>query len=488
MPEISRTELSRRSFLQLSCASLAACGLHLALNRPARAEVADPESAEPDLFYMEGFTEAVKEPDVQQYARTGALPFWVAGMFAGSWLHNLNFNTLPPDLIKYYQNAGNTYRNLVGAQSIWETIPRSVRIGGPEALREFRASRDWSHFVPRSLGGSDSANAGIFEKKLLNQIRGAAPMTAEEIARARFALNTAAVRQGLFLTARVVLVGALAALVVEITLTLLEYGLQYHEGKITQADLYSQVGQHLLQSTGIAIVASGLISGLTIVFPPLLPIIGALALPMAFASFALIGYRFYTLNTEWMQRVGLAPLQEAWNESKAIPNQVWGEAATTLAEFRVQLGDASGWVLQEASDISKWVLEGVGDASEWALQGVGDLSEDAWQGVGGTSRSVIQGTRGISIRTWQGAGGLSDDALEGIGDFSERSLHGVGDFSERALQGAGELSHGALESLEEFPGGAWDTAGDSSDKALQKAQEILEDAEEILRNVWPFGE
>ena len=98
MPESSRTELSRRSFLQLSCASLAACGLHLALNRPARAEVADPESAEPDLFYIEGFTEAVKEPDVQQYARTGALPFWVAGMFAGSWLHNLNFNTLPPDL------------------------------------------------------------------------------------------------------------------------------------------------------------------------------------------------------------------------------------------------------------------------------------------------------------------------------------------------------------------------------------------------------
>ena len=102
---------------------------------------------------------------MQQYARNRRIAF----LGGRACLQEAGCTTstsilLPPDLIRYYQNAGNTYRNLVGAQSIWETIPRSIRIGGPEALREFHASRDWSHFVPQQPRRSDSANAGIFEK------------------------------------------------------------------------------------------------------------------------------------------------------------------------------------------------------------------------------------------------------------------------------------------------------------------------------------
>ncbi len=308
-----------------------------------------------------------------QYVRTGALPFWVSGMFAKSWLDNLNFNTLPPDLTRYYRNAGSTYRNLVGAQSIWETIPKEVRMGGPDAVRNFHSSRDWSHFIPQSLGGSDSATAGIFEDKMLNRIRGAAPMTAEEIAQARAALNTEAVRSSVRLTASSMVGGGLVVAVTEGTFAVMEYGLLYQEGKLSQAEMHSKIAQHLLQNAALAIVVTGLVVGLTIVFPPLLPVLSHMTLPMAFVSFALVGHRFYTLGTEWKQRVGIAQLQEAWDESKAVPMQVWEEASSVFARFQQQLGDASEWVLREADDVSQW-LQGT-----WGFiqVGAGRISVDA---------------------------------------------------------------------------------------------------------------
>ena len=122
---------------------------------------------------------------MQQYARTGALPLWIAGMFVNVWSRNLDFISLPPDLIAYYRRAGGASRDLAGAQDVWETIPRDIRMAGPEALREFHSGRDWSHFIPRSVNGSDSANAGIFEDSSLNRARGATPMTGEEIGLAR---------------------------------------------------------------------------------------------------------------------------------------------------------------------------------------------------------------------------------------------------------------------------------------------------------------
>ena len=150
-----------------------------------------------DVYRIEGLTEISESAAVQQYMRTGALPFWVAGIFmnqwlrqfdyekllkdalsasvvggfAGGWLQNLDFSQLPKDLTQYYQRAGAAYRGLEGAEAIWETIPAPVRMGGQEALREFHASRDWSHIVPRSMGGGDSASEGIFERASLNRAR-----------------------------------------------------------------------------------------------------------------------------------------------------------------------------------------------------------------------------------------------------------------------------------------------------------------------------
>ena len=221
---VERAKLNRRLFLQLSAASLAAGGLHVALERPALAEVPDPASEDPDLIIIDGLTEAANDPDVQQYIRTGALPFWIAGMFVNVWRTNLDFISVPRDLADYYRRAGGASRNLAGAQEIWETIPRQIRMAGPRALREFHRSRDWSHFIPRSLGGGDSAIAGIFENRLLNQIRGPNPMTDVEIEAARKALRTQALVQTVRSTATVALSGALVGTVIAGVFAVMEYG------------------------------------------------------------------------------------------------------------------------------------------------------------------------------------------------------------------------------------------------------------------------
>ncbi|MDE0206009.1 MAG: hypothetical protein OXP66_08275, partial [Candidatus Tectomicrobia bacterium] len=186
-----------------------------------------------ELYRIEGLAAIGETSAVQQYMRAGALPFWVAGIFmnqwvgqldyekllkdslaaawvtghfAAGWLQNLDFSQLPSDLLGYYQRAGAAYRSLEGAQSIWETIPEPIRMSGQEALREFHASRDWSHIVPRSLGGGDSASEGLFEMATLNRARGNATMTAAELDLARQSLGMEALRHAVEQAARVAVV------------------------------------------------------------------------------------------------------------------------------------------------------------------------------------------------------------------------------------------------------------------------------------------
>ena len=129
-----------------------------------------------DVHRIEGLTAISETTAVQQYMRTGALPFWVAGIlmnqrvrqldyetllkdmfvslsvtgrFAMGWLQNLDFSQLPTDLARYYQRAGATYRSPEGAQAIWETIPASTadeRPGGAAGIP--RLPRLESHRAP----------------------------------------------------------------------------------------------------------------------------------------------------------------------------------------------------------------------------------------------------------------------------------------------------------------------------------------------------
>ena len=213
-----------------------------------------------DAYRIEGLTRLTESAAVQQYMRTGALQFWVAGIvlnqwvrqldyeallkdllsasvvgsFTGGWLQNLDFSLLPKDLVQYYQRAGTAYRNLEGTETIWGMIPAPIRMSGQDALREFHAGRDWSHIVPRSLGGGDSANEGIFELASLNRARGDATMTPAELDLARQALSMEALRHAVEQAARVAVVSGLVAAVVEGMFAIMEEGLLYFDGEDQQ--------------------------------------------------------------------------------------------------------------------------------------------------------------------------------------------------------------------------------------------------------------
>ena len=330
---VERVDLNRRRFLQLSGASLAAGGLHVVLERPVRAETPDPAREAPDLIIIDGLTEVVNDPDVQQYIRTGALPLWVSGMFVNVWRTNLDFMSVPPDLVRYYRTAGVAWRDRAGAQAIWETIPRQVRMGGPDALRRFHSSRDWSHFIPRILGGGDSASEGIFEDRLTNIKRGPNPMTPEEIAAARRALRWQGVRDAVRLTARATVTGALVGVVTAGVFAIMEHGLSYQEGKIDQTELFDLVWQELSAGVAVGIGITGIITGLVMVFPALTTVMVTLALPLAFVSFVFLGYQFYAAAKTWMD-AGFGPLLGTWASSKAISKEAWERAGTLFENFQ----------------------------------------------------------------------------------------------------------------------------------------------------------
>lgn len=351
-----------------------------------------------EVHRIEGLASISETDAVQQYMRTGALPFWVAGIlmnqwvrqldyekllkdallsasvtgrFAAGWLQNLDFSKLPNDLVQYYQRAGATYRSLEGARAIWETIPLPIRMNGQEALREFHASRDWSHIVPRSLGGGDSASEGLFEMASLNRARGDATMTPAELDLAREALNTEALRQAVEQAARVAVISSLVAAVVEGVFAVMEEGLLYFEGKISRSAFYSRVLKRLGVSVARAVVISGLIVGLVTLCPFLIPVLDVLALPLAIVSFTLLGVNFYHLSKAWWQTVSLDP---------SLPVEL------LPAWFR------------------SWIWEAAKDAPAGAWEVAQEASVQGWDQARSVSRLVWDAGCGV----WTGAAGISD--------------------------------------------------------------------------------
>ena len=358
-----------------------------------------------DVYRIDGLAAISETPAVQQFMRTGALPLWVAGIlmnqwvrqldyekllqdslaaawvtgrFAAGWLQNLDFSQLPGDLVGYYQRAGAAYRSLEGAQAIWETVPPAVRMSGQEALREFHASRDWSHIVPRSLGGGDSASEGLFEMATLNRARGNATMTPAELALARHDLGMEALRHVVEQAARVAVVSGLVAGVVEGVFAIMEEGLLYFEGKIGKSAFYTRVLKRLGVSVARAVVISGLIVGLVTLCPFLIPVLEVLALPLAIVSFTLLGVKFYHLNRAWWQAVSLDPSLPAELLPDWFRDWTWDVAkdASARAWDATQQASVQGWDQAKGVSLLVW-----------------DASHGVWTGAAAVSDAISDTTR-----------------------------------------------------------------------------------------------
>ena len=116
------------------------------------------------------------------------------------------------------------------------TIPPGVRAAGPSTVSSFLCGKDWSHIIPRSMGGTDLASNGRWEPAKVNRLRGATPMTPGEIAAADRAAASAGLRARVrTLAGRAVRGSAIGAVVVG-TLAVVNHGLDLQRGWITEAE------------------------------------------------------------------------------------------------------------------------------------------------------------------------------------------------------------------------------------------------------------
>ncbi len=187
-------------------------------------------------------------------------------------------------------------------------------------------------------------------------------MTAEDISLATKALNSVDLRYAVTLAARSVVAGGLVATVAEGVFAVMEHGLEYYGGEISRAELYVQVWERLSTGGLTAVAIVGIVMGLAILFPALLSVIGALALPLAVVNFVLIGHRFYSLAREWVRRVGLEPILDAWNKAKEITSEAWEESAGIFEDYiSGPTQSAREWVEENLQRVLDSVLDWAGE-------------------------------------------------------------------------------------------------------------------------------
>ena len=257
------TPISRRQFLK--SAGMTGVALSLASPLPKRI-VADPCTQYIGVGYLDN-------PQLVELARNGMAPLWVAGQALNSFANHLRFIKLPSHLTSYLRIAGGDWKSLMQAKGLWETIPPQIRARGPDETLRFLADKDWSHHVPRSQGGPTTADNGIFELKLLNRSRGAKTMTGREIAAARAVIRSEVVASVARQTLGAMVKGAIIGVIVSGLFACLECGLQYAEREISWDEMVTKITQRILFAGGLSFVITGLLVGLGLLFPGLIPLL-----------------------------------------------------------------------------------------------------------------------------------------------------------------------------------------------------------------------
>ena len=287
--------LNRRQFLRSTTRIGVTLTLAAALCPPARPAMAQESSS---ILIPQG-TDILRDLDVQDWIVSGLGGLWAAGKFLNSFSHNLVFEKLPPELKQKYRLAGGEWKSLPAARAIWETIPAPIRAGGPEDLWKFHKGKDWSHFIPKAWGGPATAQNGIWWCSPCNRILGPHPMDPALIALVRMLLLFEAMRFAIIQTIKGMVRGGMVGVVVGGLLACLECGLQYAEGKITWGEMVAKIVTSSLVAGALAFTITGLIVGIALAFPFLIPIFAPLLIILQAVGLVFLGHQVITLARGW---------------------------------------------------------------------------------------------------------------------------------------------------------------------------------------------
>lgn len=311
--------LSRRQFLKL----VARAGLTLTLASALPLRTVQAIDLPPLSRQLN--SDLLDDPEVRQLIIVGFGPLFVAGRFLNTFSHNLRFENLPRELQLKYRWAGAEWKSWPAAQAIYRTVPYSVRIGGPDALWKFHQTKDWSHIVPKSMGGPTTAQNGVWWTAGQNRSLGPNPMTDADIANAKALLSNQAIRAAIAQTMPAMAKAGLVGVVIGATFGCLELGLQYANDEITREEMLEGIVQWSVFAGISGFVITGLILGLSLAFPFLIPVILPALYILQGVAIVFLGPRALELAKGWfdvLNRQGLL----------GDLNDVLGTVRTTLIQ------------------------------------------------------------------------------------------------------------------------------------------------------------
>ncbi|MCY4522748.1 MAG: hypothetical protein OXC13_18485 [Caldilineaceae bacterium] len=201
----------------------------------------------------------------------------------------------------YYRTAGGQgiWRSLPEARALFQKVPASIRVSGIAGLKEFHAGKVWSHIFPRALGGADTAKNGIWWSALKNLELGKRPMTWQHLLHARYLLISDWLWYSMYLAIAPLVTASMVGIVITGVLAILEFGLSYYTGEITRLDLIQGVFSVVLAAGSGSFMMIGLIMGVALAFPVLLPLLEAVTISLAVISFVFLINHLVELGQDW---------------------------------------------------------------------------------------------------------------------------------------------------------------------------------------------
>lgn len=356
--------MTRRTFLALAGRSGLALALYPASNHAGK----DQREEVPPLIGIPGGSNLLATHEMQDIMRAGLGSYVVAGLalhrferlFRTYDFSNLqNLGDEGRVLLRRYRTAGGQgiWRSLPEAQALYRKVPAPIRALGPQGLEEFHAGMDWSHIVPRSEGGADMADNGIWWDRKNNRDLGQRRMSRLDILDAKAVLLMKGVRAALVLAGKPLLTTAMASVVIVGVLSVLELGLWYYQGDISRKEFVFGVIRATAAAGAGTFIVTGLIMGLALAFPVLLPLLQVATVPLAVIGFVFLTNEVIELGDEWWAALDeqghlpqfLADLQAT--EEFLGELSVWRRGRSQLIDpgMRSRLSD---WMSRVAPDLN----------------------------------------------------------------------------------------------------------------------------------------
>ena len=352
-------------------------GLALTLCPIVGREVWAQDRRVPPLIEIPGASPLLYTQELQDVIRGGWGPLTVAGLALHqfNWMYQstlrlfdsrVRWRDLSPDarkLLTYYRTAGGQgiWRSLPEARALFQKVPASIKVSGIAGLKEFHAGKVWSHIIPRALGGADTAKNGIWWSASKNLELGMRPMTWQHLFHARYLLISDWLWYSMYLAIAPLVTASMVGMVITGVWAILEFGLSYYKGEITRLDLIQGVFLAVLAAGSGSFMMIGLIMGVALAFPVLLPLLEAVTISLAVVSFVFLINQLVELGQDW------------W---AALDEQ--GHLDQFLAQLRILEEFLSNLSRGRTSQVRRFFQDTREKWSDWLTRAVADVGFVEW--------------------------------------------------------------------------------------------------------------